>query len=536
MNRTKAKGAASTPELRLECDRAALLAALVAATSALPARPTAPVLAGVRLDAAGRELIVSSYDQGVSTRIRMDASVLSAGTVLLEGKRLHDLLKKARGESVRLAAAGAKAIVEPGPSRFELGTLPVAKYPALPDLPKAGGTVFVQQFLGAVRKVLPAVGTDGAMPVLAGVRIEFGPDTMALVATDRYRLTVAEIAWFPDDQDAEYTPILIPAAALKSIAGRWKAATGRMRIGNGGAVGESGGTASAGGTARTSGGVGGAGVVGFAPGAETCTVRLLPGEYVRYRTLFAPDYPLGIVVETAPLKAATELITLVAGGTAPVELTFAPGEVVVSTGAGDTGAALGSESVPALYDGPAFSVSFNPAHFLDWLSASSRGFVRFAIARPSKPVVLTGHDTPTATDDDGIRHLMMPKPAPGQTTHSDPPLPDFAGGRPMLPWHVAEYVADLGDGCPARALRRARTSRKEIAAALDLLANPLYPAGVADRPGSVLLRNLIAEADAFARWSKASTPTCDAGCPHCGGRGGRRSSVPRSGGVGTPNE
>jgi DNA polymerase-3 subunit beta len=519
VNRTKAKDAAPIPELRLECDRAALLAALVAATSALPARPTTPVLAGVRLDAAGRELIVSSYDHGVSTRIRLDASVLSAGTVLLEGKRLHDLLKKSRGESVRISAAGAKAVVEPGPSRFELGTLPVAKYPALPDLPKAGGTVFVQQFLGAVRKVLLAVGTDGAMPVLAGVRVEFGPDTMTLVATDRYRLTVAEVAWFPDDQDADYAALLIPAAVLKSIASRWKAATGRMRIGNGGAA---------------VGGTGG--VVGFAHGAETCTARLLPGEFVQYRTLFAPDYPLGIVVETAPLKAATELITLVAGGTAPVELTFAPGEVVVSTGAGDAGAALGSESVPALYDGPSFAVSFNPAHFLDWLGASSRAFVRFAIARPSKPVVLTGHDTPMATDDDGIRHLMMPKPPPGQNVHPDPPLPDFANGQPMLPWHVAEYVTDLGDGCLNRALRRSRASRKEIAATLENLVNPLYPDGVGDREGAVLLRNLIAEADTFARWFKASSPICDAGCPHCGGRSGRRSAVRNSRGAGAPNE
>ncbi|GAA1996968.1 DNA polymerase III subunit beta [Catenulispora subtropica] len=498
MNRTKAKAAAPIPDLHLECDRTALLAALVAATSALPARPASPVLAGVRLDAADRELVVSSFDYDVSTRIRMDASVLSAGTVLLEGKRLHDLLKKSRGESVRISTAGAKAIVEPGPSRFELGTLPIAKYPALPDLPKPGGTVFVQQFLGAVRKVLLASG-PGPMSMLAGVRLEFGPDTLTLAATDRYRLTVAEIPWFPDDPEAEHAPILVPASILKTIAARWKAATGRTRIGNG--------------SAET------VGVVGFAHGAESCTARLLVGEFVKFRTLFAPDYPLGVVVETAPLKAATELITLVADGTAPVELAFAPGEVVVATGGGD--AAHGSESVPALYDGPPFSMSFNPGHLLDWLGASGRGFVRIAIARPSKPVVLTGHDTPVATDDDGVRYLMMPKTAAGLTANPDPPLPDYLSGRPMLPWHVTEYVAELGDGCQVRALRQARTSRKDIAAALEQLANPLYPGGVADRPGAVLLRNLAVEADVFARWAKGAkgaSPACRAGCAHDSGR------------------
>lgn len=529
MTRSKAKTDVPIAGLHLECDRVGLLAALVAATSSLPARPTSPVLAGVRLDAADRELTVSSFDYDVSTRIRLDASVLGAGTVLLEGKRLHDLLKKSRGESVRIFAAGAKAVVEPGPSRFELGTLPIAKYPVLPDLPKPGGTVFVQQFLGTVKKVLLAVGQDGAMPMLAGVRMEFGPDTMTLVATDRYRLTVAEIPWFPDDPEAEHAPLLIPAAILKTIATRWKAATGRARIGIGGGIG--GGTGGVGGLGISGGASTEAtttsGVVGFAHGAESCTARLLPGEFVSHRTLFAPAYPLGVVVETAPLKAATELITLVAGGAAPVELAFAPGEVVVSTGAAN--AAHGSEAVPALYDGPPFSVSFNPQHLLDWLGASDRGFVRIAIARPSKPVVLTGHDTPVPTGDNGVRYLMMPKPAPGQTEHADPPLPDYASGRPMLPWHAAEYVTEFGDGCPSRALRRGRTSRKEIAEALAQLANPLYPADVADRPGAVLLRNLSAEVDAFARWRKTSTPVCAARCASCGGSTATRSAAFRPG-------
>ncbi|MFD0634987.1 DNA polymerase III subunit beta [Catenulispora yoronensis] len=496
VNRTKAKAAAPIPDLHLECDRTALMAALVAATSALPTRPTAPVLAGVRLDAADRELIVSSFDYDVSTRIRMDATVVSAGTVLIEGKRLLDLLKKSRGESVRISTGGAKAVVEPGPSRFELGTLPLAKYPTLPDLPKPGGTVFVQQFLGAIRKVLLAVGQDSAMPALAGVRIELGPDTMTLVATDRYRLAVAEIPWFPDDPEAEHAPLLIPASILKTIANRWKGATGRARIGNGSA------------------GTGADRVVGFAHGAETCTAKLLPGEFVEHRALFAAAYPLGIVVETAPLKAATELITLIADAASPVEMAFAPGEVVVSTGA--TTAAHGSESVPALYDGPPFAVSFNPAHVLDWLGTCGRGFVRFAIARPSKPVVLTGHDTPTATDNDGVRYLLMPKPAPGQPGQFDPPLPDYLNRAPMLPWHVAEYVAELGDGCRPRARQQARTTKKEVAAALEQLANPLYPDGVADRAGSVLLRNLVAEADTFARWMKASGSACEPGCAYCG--------------------
>jgi hypothetical protein len=57
-----------------------------------------------------------------------------------------------------------------------------------------------------------------------------------------------------------------------------------------------------------------------------------PDDGVDHRTLFAPDYPIGAVVETRPLIAAAKLVALVVEGTSPIRLSFAPRRVAVEAG------------------------------------------------------------------------------------------------------------------------------------------------------------------------------------------------------------
>ena len=123
-------------------------------------------------------------------------------------------------------------------------------------------------------------------------------------------------------------------------------------------------------------------------------------------------------METQALREAATLIGQVADRTSPIRLSFAPGQITVEAGAGDE--AQASETVPAIYDGEPFAVSFNPAFLLDGLTVAGRGFVRFSFTTPSKPAVLTGHLDPTAGYFDGFRYLMMPLRVPGQAADPEP--------------------------------------------------------------------------------------------------------------------
>ena len=232
------KTSRARPGMDITVDRAALLDALASLKTVLPTRPAAPVLAGIRIEADDGRLTLAAFDYDVSARVQVDATVTAPGRMLLHGRFLHDLIKGARGRDVTIRAEGSKAIVSPGPSRFELQTLPVEDYPVLPEFPTGGGQVYVQQFIEAVKKVCVATGDGDAIPMLTGIRIEFDGTTMVLVATDRFRIATAEITWFPDDPAAELAPMLIPGRVLKLLLSRWGKATGRLRIGHTTGVGD----------------------------------------------------------------------------------------------------------------------------------------------------------------------------------------------------------------------------------------------------------------------------------------------------------
>ncbi|WP_341351001.1 hypothetical protein [Nocardioides convexus] len=70
--------------------------------------------------------------------------------------------------------------------------MPVEDYPTIPEMPAATGTVPSDAFAHAVGQAVTAAGRDDMLPVLTGVRIEIEGDTIALLATDRFRLSQRE--------------------------------------------------------------------------------------------------------------------------------------------------------------------------------------------------------------------------------------------------------------------------------------------------------------------------------------------------------
>ena len=70
--------------MKLQVERDPLAEAVAWTARALPARPTAPVLAGMRLQ-AGNELTLSTFDYEVSAQSTIQVQADEPGTVLVSG-------------------------------------------------------------------------------------------------------------------------------------------------------------------------------------------------------------------------------------------------------------------------------------------------------------------------------------------------------------------------------------------------------------------------------------------------------------------
>jgi DNA polymerase-3 subunit beta len=378
--------------VKLRIPREALAEAVSWAAHALPARSTVPALAGLLLTAdqgGAGSLAVSGFDYEVSARFRAAAKVAEPGSALVPGRLLADLARAlpGGGHDVELIAAGSDLTLRCGSVQFELPLVPVEDYPQLPALPAVVGSVDGALFAEAVAQVAVVAGRDETLPFLTGIRLEFTPETLRLVATDRYRLAVRDIVWGPvTDREAAADPVvaLVPARSLHEIA---RSLTKGERI-----------TVSA---ATDDAGSGG-GLIGFAADGREATTRLLGADFIKYQSIFPSAYTGSAVIERQPLLDAVKRIALVADRHRPVRLAFDVGLVTVDAGAG--GEARGRQALDAVFPAEAdpITLAANAAYLVDGLSALATDEVELHYTTPTRPAVLT------AWGNDEYRYLFMP--------------------------------------------------------------------------------------------------------------------------------
>jgi DNA polymerase III subunit beta len=376
--------------VKIQVERDILADAVAWTARALPARPTVPVLAGMRLHAE-TDLTLSSFDYDVSAQASIPVMIEEEGSALVSGRLLAEISRSLPARPVQIASEGGKAVLSCGSATFTLLTMPEEEYPALPEMPPAAGSVGSDAFASAVSQSATAAGRDDTLPALTGVRIEIEGDTLTLISTDRYRLAVRELRWSPARPDLS-AAVLVPARALaetaRSLTSGAEVSIALALPGDGGA----------------DGGAGGDGMIGFEGGGRQTTTRLLGGEFPRYQALL-PSHANATAELSAPLLIeAVKRVALVAERNTAVRLAFAPGQLVLEAGTGEEAQAV--EVLEASYEGDDLAIAFNPQYLLDGLAAIDSDTARMSFTEPGKPALITGKPAPDGQPD--YRYLLMP--------------------------------------------------------------------------------------------------------------------------------
>jgi DNA polymerase-3 subunit beta len=374
--------------VKFRVERDVLADAVAWAARSLPVRPSAPVLAGLLIEASDDGLVLSTFDYETSARATLRAEVSDEGRALVSGRLLADICRSLPAKPVDMVLDGSRVSLTCGSARFSLQTMPVEDYPSLPDMPAATGTVDAEAFAHAVAQAVTAAGRDDMLPVLTGVRVEIDGSTISLLATDRFRLSIRELDWNPRTPD-ESAAALVPARVLGDTA-KSLTAGGEVTI-----------------ALATSGT--GEGIIGFegqgAGGVRRTTTRLLDGEFPKVRSLFPSEKLTTAKIDKTSLIESVKRVALVAERNTAVQLAFKDGALTLDAGSGDE--AQASESVPATIDGEDLVTGFNPQFLLDGLTAIDEPVVELAFTQASKPVVISGTSEEEA--DAGFRYLLMPR-------------------------------------------------------------------------------------------------------------------------------
>jgi DNA polymerase III subunit beta len=381
--------------VKIVLDRDVLAEAVAWTARALPARPTVPVLAGIRLQAAD-DLVLSSFDYDVSAQATVPVTTEQPGSALVSGRLLAEISRSLPAKPVHITAEAGRAVLTCGSATFTLLTMPEDEYPALPEMPPAAGTVGSDAFATAVAQSATAAGRDDTLPALTGVRIEIEGDTLTMVSTDRYRLAVRELRWTPARPDLS-AAVLVPARALVETA---RSLTSSAQVSIALALpGQDDGPGGLGGPGGT-----GDGMIGFEGSGRRTTTRLLSGEFPRHQSLLPKTVNAAAELPVSVLAESVRRVALVAERNTPVRLAFSSGQLVLEAGTGDE--AQAEEVVEADFTGDDLSIAFNPQYLLDGLSAVDSDTVRISFTEPGKPALLTGKPGPDGSQE--FRYLLMP--------------------------------------------------------------------------------------------------------------------------------
>ncbi len=380
--------------MKIRVERDALADAVAWVARSLPNRPTAPILAGLLMNASGDEVTLSSFDSTTSAQVTMPAEVTDEGTVLVSGRLLNEIARSLPNKPVEMVADHTQVELTCGSALFSLQTLPVDEYPTLPEMPTRTGLVDASVFEKSVSQVVIAAGRDELLNVFTGVRVEINGDRLSLLATDRYRMALKELTWQPSSPDIEGA-VLVPGRVLADTA---KSLTSGKTV-----------TVSLSTTESE-----GEGLVGFtgegAKGRREATTRLLNQAFPKVRHLMDVVGTVTVRVPTADLLAAVKRVSLVAERNTPLRMLIDDDHIALEAATGDQ--AHASEAIEAQIDvvGEEKSIEaagFNPHYLLDALGALDAPYAHFSFTAPGKPCLITGLATIDGDQLFDYRHVIM---------------------------------------------------------------------------------------------------------------------------------
>lgn len=353
-----------------------LAAAVTWAARQLPAKPTNPVLTGMRLHADDGRLRLSVWDGTTAAHATLDLDVTEAGAVIAPGQMLQQIVAALRKSDVTLSDhAGDLEITTLG-AHFALNVLDGRDFPTLPSMPEPLGWVEGSDFAAAYKRVKASVDSkaDGSFAGMSGVRIRIGGDTLTLTATDRYRIATATMPWHSDQ----------PVTAMgvmpgKAIADNAAAFQGRLHLSL---------PADGSGTAALSG-----------DGRQVSTMLLEPGLFPHRLDEIVINVSGRIVTDAESLTEGVRAAMAVSEPGKPVWIHAS--EDGVSLRAGSSSRSI--VEVDATYEGdvPAFETAINSGYLLDGLAPLS-GVTHIDVTTPKTPAVIH------SPDDATYRYVVTP--------------------------------------------------------------------------------------------------------------------------------
>lgn len=361
--------------MRFNINKSELLNALTIVSKGASARSTLPVLAGVYIKAQGTGLIMQTTDLERSIRYNVAALVEEEGETVIPEKLLLDIVKNLPEATVEVQTHDTTVSVSCDQSSFVLKTLDPQDFPAFPDVAVNDRiTVPFSEFCTMVKRVAKVVSKDMSRAVLTGVLISTSEAGLRMVATDSYRLAVADLDLSGVGGGFE---AIVSGAFLQEVASLPKMDES-IEIG----LSEN--------------------QIVFNYQNMVLINRRIEGNFPNYRKLIPDTCATKTCFTTSELVTAVKRVGLISSLSSPVkfDVNADAGNALITAVSQDIGSA--EEALSCTVEGESTQIAFNHQYLLEGLMSVSSDQVFLETQSPLKPGIFK------SAGDDKFLYLVMP--------------------------------------------------------------------------------------------------------------------------------
>ncbi len=371
--------------MKVSCLQENLSRGLGLVARAVATRSTLPVLGNVLLatDHGRLRLSATNLELGISCWI--GAKVDEEGAITVPARTFVDLVNALPNDTVSMELAVRTLTLNVRCAAFnnDIKCIDAQEFPPFPTVEAENGlTLNVEDLRQMISQVVLAASTDDARPVLTGVLIEMGGNTMTLAAADGFRLSVRTA------QLAEKVPAskaIVPARALaelgRILSDGEETVTMTLPPNRGQAI--------------------------FRSKNVELVSQLIDGTFPDYRSIIPTSYSTRSVLSTSAfLKAckAADIFAREAAHSARLHVApgsqLEPGKVEITATAAETGS--NETMVDATVDGSAIDIAFNVRFLVEVLNVIDTPNVALETNSTSSPGVIK----PVGRED--FLHVVMP--------------------------------------------------------------------------------------------------------------------------------
>ncbi len=361
--------------MKFSINQSEFLNALTTVAKGAATKSTLPILSGIYIKAQEESLTLEATDLDLSIRCTASALIEEEGETVIPSRLLTDVIKSLPNEAVHLDITDESATIICDTASFSIKVLPYQDFPGFPEItPEQTLTIPFDTFSYMVKKVAHVVSKDESRAVLTGIYIDVHDTALRMVATDSYRLAIADQQL---EEEQEPFNAVISGSFLMDVAGMNRQAdTVSLALSDNQIV--------------------------ISYGNTTFINRRIEGNYPRYNQLIPDSYTTRATFNTQQLIDATKRTSIMSNKTAAArfDINAASQTTQLSTAAQDIGAA--TETIASKVEGEDIEIAFNFGYVISGLTSIDSKEVYLELQGPMKPGILK------SADDGSYLYLMMP--------------------------------------------------------------------------------------------------------------------------------